>query len=95
MARGEPHASIEIAVFTGTYGAGEAILSYEKFCLGAGGRPHWGQMHEQTGQPGWLRSAYPDLDVWLRAYDFFNAKGIFNNHFTDRLGLSTPRGGRP
>jgi FAD/FMN-containing dehydrogenase len=91
MARGEPHASIEIALFTEMPHVGEAQLSYERLCLELGGRPHWGQAHELTGSAGWLRRAYPELDGWLAAYDLFNEKGVFDNHFTDRLGLSVPR----
>jgi hypothetical protein len=92
MTRGEPHASIEIAQFTELPRVGEALLSYERLCLELGGRPHWGQFNELTGTPGFLRRAYPELDTWLAAYDFFNARGVFDNHFTDRLGLSAPRG---
>jgi hypothetical protein len=91
MAREEAHASIEIALFAEMPRVGEAQLSYEEFCLSHGGRPHWGQAHELTGRPGWLESAYPALKQWLRAYDAFNARGVFDNHFTDRLGLSKSR----
>jgi hypothetical protein len=42
-----------------------------------------------------LRRAYPNLDLWLHAYEKLNAKGIFNNNFTDRLGLSLPWRVRP
>jgi hypothetical protein len=91
MTRAEPHCSVEIASFSGFPRAAESLLSYEKLCLELGGRPHWGQIHELTGTPGWLARAYPEHEAWLRAYRYFNARGIFNNHFTDRLGLSMPR----
>ncbi|MDQ2647113.1 MAG: hypothetical protein M3020_25130, partial [Myxococcota bacterium] len=92
MARCEPHCTVEIAIFAGFPRAAEALLSYETRCLALGGRPHWGQIHELTGTPGWLAGAYPDLEKWLRAYRYFNARGTFDNHFTDRLGLSQRRG---
>jgi FAD/FMN-containing dehydrogenase len=92
MTRAEPHCTVEIAIFAGFPKAAAALLSYEKLCIELGGRPHWGQIHELTGKPGWLASAYPDLEQWLRAYRYFNARGTFNNHFTDRLGLSLPQG---
>ena len=95
MARSEPHCTVEIALFSGTPGASKALLNYEQACLDFGGRPHWGQINELTGKPGWLREAYPGLDVWLRAYERLNTRGIFNNHFTDRLGLSMPLRVRP
>ena len=88
MVRGEAHASVEIALFSDMPRVGEAQLSYERLCLELGGRPHWGQAHELTGASGWLSRAYPALDEWLAAYRFFNAQGVFDNHFTDRLGLS-------
>ncbi len=92
MARAEPHCTVEIAIFSGFPRAAEALLSYERLCLSLGGRPHWGQMHELTGRAGWLASAYPQLQKWLQAYRYFNARGTFDNHFTDRLGLSRLRG---
>jgi hypothetical protein len=59
MAFGEAHGAVEIACFSGLPYAAEALLSYEALCQEHRGRPHWGQMHELTGQPGWLQSAYP------------------------------------
>jgi L-gulono-1,4-lactone dehydrogenase len=90
MARGEPHAALEIACFSGLPWAGTALLSYEQACIELGGRPHWGQLQELTGRSGWLRQAYPDAQLWLDAVARFNGSGIFNNHFTDRLGISQP-----
>jgi hypothetical protein len=90
MARGERHATVEIACFSGLPWAGTALLSYEQACIELGGRPHWGQLHELTGRSGWLRQAYPDAQLWLDAVARFNRSGIFNNHFTDRLGISQP-----
>ena len=90
MARGEPHAALELACFSGLPWAGSALLSYEQACIELGGRPHWGQLHELTGRPGWLRQAYPDAQIWLDALARFNRSGLFNNHFTDRLGISQP-----
>ncbi|HSU40410.1 MAG TPA: D-arabinono-1,4-lactone oxidase [Polyangiaceae bacterium] len=95
MARDEPHLTIELSLFRGSPRAAEALLSYERLCLALGGRPHWGQMHELTGEPGWLRRAYPRLDAFLTVFQNFNQSGVFNNHFTDRLGLSLPSGRLP
>jgi L-gulono-1,4-lactone dehydrogenase len=90
MSRREPHGAVEIAVFSDLPYAGEALLSYEQLCIELGGRPHWGQMHELTGTADFLGKAYPGLETWLKAYRHFNARGSFNNHFTDRLGISMP-----
>jgi hypothetical protein len=90
MAYKEPSCAIEIPVFTDGVGAYEVLLSYEEafshpelHC-----RPHWGQLHEMTGASGWLERAYPDVKEWLRVYHELNCAGIFDNHFTDRLGIS-------
>ncbi len=94
MARGEPHCTIELSLFTGSPHVGEALLSYEELCLTYGGRPHWAQMNELTGSPGWLYQAYPGVrEQFLPVYTQLNARGTFNNHFTDRVGLSVHLGG--
>jgi hypothetical protein len=95
MTRRERHCTIEMSLFREAPGAIQALLDYERACIDLGGRPHWGQLHLLTGEPGWLRSAYPGLDAWMQAYQSFNSKGVFNNHFTDRLGLSMPMETRP
>jgi len=90
MAYKQPSCAIEIPVFTDGIGAFEVLLSYEEafshpelHC-----RPHWGQLHEMTGPSGWLERAYPDAKEWLSVYHQLNCAGIFDNHFTDRLGIS-------
>jgi hypothetical protein len=88
MVHGEPHCAVEVACFNGLPYAAEALLDFERVCLELGGRPHWGQLNELTGTPGWLGRAYPELDTWLSTYRELNASGLFENHFTDRLGLS-------
>lgn len=88
MARAEPHCAVEVACFDGLPYAAEALLDFERLCLELGGRPHWGQLNELTGARGWLERAYPGLDTWLSSYRELNASGLFENHFTDRLGLS-------
>jgi hypothetical protein len=80
--------AVEVPIFTQGVGAFEALLSYEQGLYSLGARPHWGQMHELTGTTGWWRSAYPQADRWHRVYRELNPLGIFDNHFTDRLGLS-------
>lgn len=89
MARGEPHCTIEMSLFTESPHVGEALLAYEELCLAHGGRPHWGQTNELTGRPGWLANAYPQFKgTWYETYKVLNDRGLFNNHFTDRLGIS-------
>jgi len=80
--------AVELAMFTEAVGAAEAVLSYEQALYGFGARPHWGQLHELTGARGWLRAAYPGLSRWQAVQRALDPHGSFDNHFTDRLGLS-------
>jgi hypothetical protein len=88
MAQGRETCAIEIAMFTGEHGAREALLSYEQALYAFEARPHWGQLNELTGAQGWLRSAYGESCQWLSVYRELNHKGVFDNAFTDRMGLS-------
>ncbi|HYP89826.1 MAG TPA: D-arabinono-1,4-lactone oxidase [Polyangiaceae bacterium] len=88
MARRERHCAIEIAAFKDLHRAAETLLEYERVCIAMKGRPHWAQSHELTGQPQWLAAAYPDVAIWQRARQALDPRGLFSNHFTDRLGLS-------
>jgi FAD/FMN-containing dehydrogenase len=85
MTRREPHATIEMSMFRQQHGAIEALLSYERACMNAGGRPHWGELHLLTGEPGWLTQNYPDFPLWHQVYRALNPRGTFDNHFTDRV----------
>ncbi|HEY2512643.1 MAG TPA: D-arabinono-1,4-lactone oxidase [Polyangiaceae bacterium] len=83
-----PFCAIECPVFFEARGGLEALLSYEEVLYGAFARPHWGQIHELTGARGWLERAYPDLSTWRSIHHQLNDRGVFDNAFTDRLGLS-------
>jgi L-gulono-1,4-lactone dehydrogenase len=88
MLHGRRSCSVEIPVYTDGNGAHELILSYEEAHYAFDGRPHWGQMHERTGQDGFLFKAYPRAKSWVEVCRALNHRGIFDNHFTDRLGIS-------
>jgi L-gulono-1,4-lactone dehydrogenase len=93
MAHKRPSCAVEIPVFTEGIGAFEVLLSYEEALAEFQCRPHWGQLHELTGAPGWLKRAYPAAGEWIDVYRQLNCAGMFDNHFTDRLGISAkPRG---
>jgi hypothetical protein len=88
MAYARETCALEIAMFTEEHGAREALLSYEQALYEFDARPHWGQSNELTGTKGWLRSAYGEACQWLSVYRELNHKGVFDNAFTDRMGLS-------
>lgn len=83
-----PYCAIETPVFAEARGALEALLSYEEVLYGVHARPHWGQVHEFTGSRGWLDRAYPDACSWRAVSHQLNDRGVFDNAFTDRVGLS-------
>ena len=82
------YAAVEIAMFTSVPGAAELIDDYERTTLENRGRPHWGQMNEHTGRKGWAASEYKALGEWRQVFARLNHAGVFNNHFTDRMGFS-------
>ncbi len=96
MSRGRT-ATIELPILKGTPKTAETLLSYEQtLCHGPDGEvlqgtPHWGQTQTLTGDPAWLKSRYPRWEEWLSVFRELNSKGIFDNHFTDRLGISVGR----
>jgi FAD/FMN-containing dehydrogenase len=88
MMYGRDSCTCEIAMLNGTRGGDEMLLSYEKAMYEFQARLHWGQRNELTGTPGWLEDAYPHAEAWLEVYRELNSQGVFNNHFTDRMGIS-------
>gem|GEM_PF-2515254 len=52
------------------------------------GRPHWGQRLNQNVTPAALKSMYPELDAFKEIFDVFNYNGIFDNEFSQKIGLS-------
>jgi hypothetical protein len=79
----------EVAMLNGVRGGDDMLLAYERAMLPFRTRPHWGQRHELTGTPGWLSAHYPMAERWLALHARLNERGIFDNHFTDRLGISS------
>jgi FAD/FMN-containing dehydrogenase/pimeloyl-ACP methyl ester carboxylesterase len=79
---------VESAALLGTVGAREQVLWVQEMLLEHGGRPHWGQMHHFT--EGAVEAMYPELPRWMGVAKELNRTGVFNNTFSDRLGLSGP-----
>ncbi|KXX75490.1 L-gulono-1,4-lactone dehydrogenase [Madurella mycetomatis] len=50
-------------------------------------RVHWGlDLDFVSGED--VRAWYPDFERWVEVYKELNTTGMFNNRFTDRLGIS-------
>ena len=89
MMEGRDTAMIEMDMLTGTYAGAEIMSRYETAMYPLGGRPHWGlEFDHLTGNNGLLRRMYPKLDAWLAVYRQLNARGTFNNAFTQRMGFT-------
>jgi L-gulono-1,4-lactone dehydrogenase len=89
MMHGRPTMMIELIMAKGTRRGYELLRGYEERLADLGVRPHWGQFNVLTSATD-LRSAYPRWDDWLAVYARFNASGVFNSPFTDRIGISRP-----
>lgn len=79
----------EIGMLAGTKHGKQMLEDLQKKLQNAGGRLHWGLHLEALDiSPDKLRSQYPMYDRWVTVYRKLNSNGIFNNSFTDRMGIS-------
>jgi hypothetical protein len=89
MMYGRPTMMIELIMAKDTRDGFDLLARYEQELGDFGVRPHWGQynkLNAATEFPG----MYPKWDAWLETYNRFNASGVFNSPFTDRIGISRP-----
>ena len=76
---------IELILVSETKNGRRLLEEYERRLAEFGARPHWGQYNTLGPEAGRLYSGW---DQWLAAYRRFNASGVFNSEFTDRIGIS-------
>lgn len=87
---------IEVPTLKGTPGWHDLIKEVQKELTKMGGKPHWGlDCAQVNGNHNQLFKMYPKMPTWLKFYNRFNAKGTFNNTFTDRMGFSQLGGSMP
>ncbi|MDQ3850434.1 MAG: FAD-binding protein [Actinomycetota bacterium] len=89
MMYGRPTMMIELIMGADTRGGYDLLAGYEERLADLDVRPHWGQYNTLSAASD-LRALYPRWEDWLRVYDEFNASGVFNSPFTDRIGISRP-----
>ncbi|KAK0715177.1 D-arabinono-1,4-lactone oxidase [Lasiosphaeris hirsuta] len=82
--------TIELAMLVGLR-TGEDLARHvkERMCTkdSTSVRVHWGlDLDFATGED--LRAWYPDFGRWQEVYKGLNSTGMFNNKFTDRMGIS-------
>ncbi|EFX00925.1 FAD-dependent oxidoreductase [Grosmannia clavigera kw1407] len=84
--------SIELDMLVGVEtGASLAQSIKEHVCTNdtSSVRVHWGlDLGLVTADD--VRAWYPDFPAWHAVYQQLNSTGMFNNKFTDRIGISTP-----
>jgi len=72
---------------------GEELLRHmkEKICTSdsSSTRVHWGLDLDFVTKDD-IRNWYPNFERWNKVYQELNSEGMFNNKFTDRVGISTP-----
>jgi L-gulono-1,4-lactone dehydrogenase len=83
---------IELILVSETRGGRDLLAEYESR-LGEefGARPHWGQYNVLGPDREHLEGLYRRWGAWLAAYERFNASGVFDSEFTDRIGISRRR----
>lgn len=80
---------IEIPSIINTREWKELLIDMEQELLAIGGRPHWGLNMKFKGETAFqFEDYYPKFYNWLRVYQHYNAKGTFDNKFTNRLSIS-------
>jgi L-gulono-1,4-lactone dehydrogenase len=87
MMHGQPTMMIELILAKGTRRWEELLAGYEERLADLGVRPHWGQFNRLDRDTD-LAALYPRWNDWLDVYAEFNASGVFNSPFTDRIGIS-------
>jgi hypothetical protein len=82
-----PTMMIELILAKGTRNGFDLLAMYERELWDLGIRPHWGQVNSLSAATDFA-ALYPKWPEWLATYDEFNANGVFNSPFTDRIGIS-------
>lgn len=88
MMNGSETMMIELIELYGSKGALDLIGAYEE---ALGGRPHWGQINALSGGGERLAELYPDYEAWQRVHRRMNGTGVFDNAFSERVGIAGDR----
>jgi L-gulono-1,4-lactone dehydrogenase len=88
MMYGQKTMMIELILVSETRNGRALLEEYERRLADFGARPHWGQYNTLRAGRARLEQLYPRWSAWLEAYDRFNASGVFDSEFTERIGIS-------
>lgn len=86
MMYGQSTMMIELIMVAGSRGGISLLEGYESALADLDVRPHWGQINFLS--PGRPAELYPLWESWLATMREYNASGVFNSPFTDRLGIT-------
>jgi L-gulono-1,4-lactone dehydrogenase len=86
----QPTMMIELILAKGTRNGFDLLATYERELASLGIRPHWGQVNSLSAATDFTQ-LYEKWPQWRAVHDRFNASGVFNSPFTDRIGISRPR----
>lgn len=93
----EPTVMLELGQMAGTKNGEKTLRRVQRALAAVGARPHWGlhltDVDSNTGKDRLINESsltnwYPKFKEWKTVYKELNYKGIFNNSFTDRIGIS-------
>jgi hypothetical protein len=91
MMHGRPTMMIELILVSETRKGTVLLAEYERRLADFDARPHWGQ-YNTLGLDGRTPEAlYPRWRRWHEVEQRFNASGVFDSAFTDRIGISRRR----
>lgn len=88
MMYARPTMMIELILVSKTRNGHALLAEYERRLAEFGARPHWGQLNNLGPDRRLLETLYPRWSTWLETYERFNASGVFDSEFTDRIGIS-------
>ena len=88
MMHRRPTMMIELILVSETREGTTLLAEYERRLADFGARPHWGQYNTLGPDRQRLDELYPRWAGWLEVYDRFNATGVFDSRFTERIGIS-------
>lgn len=81
-------AMIELDMIKPTYAGNEIMQRFERSMAQLGGRMHWGLSFDTLNGAGALaRLGSDNMRRWVGAYKQFNARGTFDNVFTEHMGF--------
>jgi len=88
MMNGEDKCLIEVPILVWTFGGFQILENLENKFVKVGGRPHWGQFHQLSGNNEMIKKLYPDYDKWFKVFCELNEHGTFDNSFTENCGFT-------